>query len=501
MNYLMVPGNSEPLFSEGFLPVSEVQKTSCDLLVPEDAVNFFSLFNGKGPAQLRAMQKKFSCDGAYQLQIDEKGISVFAGDPEGFRYAANRLKILLLEAKSSFAREWNGTGPITGSGRLQFQDISDAPLLPMRGMHFYLPAMRHLSFKDLLNLLDAMAKWNMNTVIFEYENRFPFRKHRVIKAPGAFSVKEIQKLLSHAAGLGLQVIPLHQSLGHVNHILRHSAYASLREEEVAMDQWCPLNPDSFALFKELLDQILELHGSLPYLHIGGDETRRLGQCEECAEKVRKEGAGKLYTDYMNMVISYVRSLGMTPILWDDMLCRHSETLNDLSRDAVLMYWDYWTVANPSAMFVARPAGKGQAADRRWRDLWRGELDSVERSMLDTFGHYLDFETELSQHFLRKFAPYLGSEFPKRIKAFPYLEYYMDHGFRVICAGASSANHTQWRGLSDYPRFAENLFTFGERAGESGSMGLISTNWYPMPVEAYFAGIVFAGQASWGCKNS
>ncbi|MDD5483187.1 MAG: family 20 glycosylhydrolase [Kiritimatiellae bacterium] len=497
MNYIMSPAPLSRVPRSGVIRIAEIGKLESEIALPADAAKRLSIFNRKksGKIKLSVIRKKLQA-GAYKLDISRGGVKIYASDPDGARYGVRRLEQLLREARSDFCCRWDAKEPEVDPGVLSCQTISDAPFLPMRGMHFYFPALRHLTFAEHLALLDTMAAWNLNTVIFEYANRFPYAGHKIVSAPDAFSRKQVRELITRARRLGLNVIPLHQSLGHVEFILRHAAYSGLREEERHRDQWCPLNPKSIALFKEMADEVLDLHGAGDYFHIGGDEARRLGVCPACAETAKKEGIGKLYLDFIRQAANHIFSRGLTPIIWDDMVCRHIEVLDQLPRAIPLMYWEYWTTKHPSAMFVARPDGFGQVMDRRWQRAWLQELDPVERRMLDHFGRPLDMAHELSSRFLKRFRKYLGAGFPKRVRAFPYLEYYRDHGFKVICAGAASANHSSWRGLPDFPRYADNLFSFARRAKESGAMGLIATTWYSMPFEAYAASIMYAGQASW-----
>ncbi len=511
MNYTMTPSPLKVSVAQGSIRIADLCGMETDFDLPPGISRMLPLCKARkegkagkdkhaGRLKLRITRKKIPVDGAYELTIGRNGVEISAAGMDGVRYGARRLEQLLRESRSAVCGAWDGKKPSTDPGTLNFQQISDSPALPVRGMHFYFPAMRHLSFAEHLALLDSMAQWNLNTVIFEYENRFPYRKHSAVSAPDAFSKKEVRKLIEHARDLGLNVIPLHQSLGHVDYILRHAAYADIREEQTHCDQWCPSNPKSFRLFKEMADEVIDLHGSEGYFHIGGDETRRLGVCPQCAERVRKDGVGKLYLDFIRQAVEYIVMRGLTPIVWDDMVCSHIEVLDELPREAVLMYWEYWTTNDPSAMFVARADRRGQVMDLRWRSAWQSELDPVERRMLDDFSQPLDLKTELSKGFLERFGKYLGAEFPKRVRAFPYLEYYRDHGFKVICAGAASANHTNWRGMPDFPRYADNLFCFGRRARESKAMGLIATTWYPMPFAAYAPGIMYAGQAAWTGGN-
>jgi transposase-like protein len=85
-----------------------------------------------------------------------------------------------------------------------------------------------------------------------------------------------------------------QCLGHAYNVLRHAAYAHLRESIETTQQYCPANPDVRAFFLELADEVLDVLGPVRRFHVGGDETRRLGVCPACRDRVAAEGVAALY---------------------------------------------------------------------------------------------------------------------------------------------------------------------------------------------------------------
>lgn len=411
------------------------------------------------------------------LRVTEQGINLAASSNMGWHYGLARLRQLRYR------------------GFLPVGQIDDAPALAMRGFHLNFNN-SSLDFDLGKQLLESMARWRLNTVLVEYGRRYPYRDHPGIASASALTRQQVADLIAYARALGIEPIPLQQCLGHVEYILQHDAYADLREEEEQRDQFCPLNPKSIELFRELVDDMIDLHPNIRYMHIGGDETRRLGNCPRCAEVAKEHGKGRLYLDYHKQAIEYVCSRGLTPIIWDDMLCKYPEVIEQMPREAVIMYWDYWTTCDPSALFVARPAGMGVVTDSGWNEQWQDELGETEARTVRRFTGPVDLAKELSPEFQSKFGPYLGPHFPKRIRAFPYLEYYQELGFRVIGAPTGSGNTSTWRQLPDFPRYGENIHTFSKRIHEAGALGLITSAWYPVPFEAWMPGIMFTGQFTW-----
>ncbi|GBM75412.1 hypothetical protein AVEN_5007-1, partial [Araneus ventricosus] len=58
-------------------------------------------------------------------------------------------------------------------------------------------------------------------------------------------VEEIQKIQSLAAENGLDVIPLVQSFGHLEFLLKHDKYYEIREAERYPNALCPSHPSKF----------------------------------------------------------------------------------------------------------------------------------------------------------------------------------------------------------------------------------------------------------------
>lgn len=419
---------------------------------------------------------------AYEISISDKDIKVRAGSEVGFDYALETL--------------WQ----LSPDGRILKGEIADSPDLKMRGFHVNFDSYRQMDIHEAKYAIKNAAKLKLNTILLEYAERFPYEKHSSIKAPSALSKEEVEELVETARGNNIEVIPLQQSIGHLNYLLRHDKYAWIREEDIRKDQLCPLNPDAFKVFTELAEEVIQLHPGIRYFHIGGDEARRLGTCPKCKEKVEKYGVSRLYIDYINSVSQWLSERGLTPIIWDDMLCAHPEALDDLDRRITIMYWEYWTTSKESPYFIARYNRRGQPVttyDERWDSEWTDELTDLERSIMKTFARGVPLEESLGKEFMDLYGPYLGDKFPKRIKGYPYLEFYMDKGFKVIGAPTTLGNGDSYHTLPNYWRFIPNIRTACERAHEAGAEGVITTAWYNYIPLMFHFGLAATAHFAWG----
>src|SRR5436309_1935428 len=93
----------------------------------------------------------------------------------------------------------------------------------VRGFHLDLriqvmtmPALKAFALK--------LSRNGMNTLVMEWEGTYPFEKHPLIPNRYAYSKQEIKSFIRYCDSLGIDVIPLQQSFGHVEYILRHQRY-------------------------------------------------------------------------------------------------------------------------------------------------------------------------------------------------------------------------------------------------------------------------------------
>ena len=126
----------------------------------------------------------------------------------------------------------------------------------------------------------------------------------------------MKQLLRVCEDLKMEVIPLVQTFGHMEFVLKHDEFSYLRDVNNSPDSICPCHTDTMAIISEIIDQVMEFHNKAKYLHIGCDEVFHLGECSECNEK----GGSKLYVNHVMNVAGYVKKkYNIKAIIWDDML--------------------------------------------------------------------------------------------------------------------------------------------------------------------------------------
>lgn len=225
------------------------------------------------------------------------------------------------------------------------QQDKSANSFAVRGFHLDM-RIQVMPMPALKTFAKKLHDGGINTLIMEWEGTYPFVKHPLISNRYAYTHAQVVDFVKYCNGLDIDVIPLQQSFGHVEYILRNERYKDLREDRKDYSQVCPLQTthDSL-LFSDLYKELFSTHTS-KYIHIGGDETYLLGHDARCQKKVAEEGKSKLYIDYIRMLCNIVIKLGKTPVMWADIAMKYPEAIKLLPKETILVDWNYgWSLSN------------------------------------------------------------------------------------------------------------------------------------------------------------
>lgn len=187
-----------------------------------------------------------------------------------------------------------------------------------------------------------------NGLLVEYEDAFPYEGPlRLLRARHAYSPSEVKEILHLARLSELEVIPLVQTFGHMEFVLKHATFAHLREVPPFPNTLNPHEPESLALVGAMIDQVLALHPDARWLHIGCDEVYYLGEGEASRRWLQQEYSSKaaLCLSHMRAVASHVLAQhpGTMPLVWDDMLRdipQDQLTASGLPQLVEPVLWDY-----------------------------------------------------------------------------------------------------------------------------------------------------------------
>ncbi|KAF1522879.1 Hexosaminidase D, partial [Eudyptes sclateri] len=176
----------------------------------------------------------------------------------------------------------------------------------------------------LEEVFPLLSQLGANGILIEYEDMFPFKGElEILKSPYAYSEEDIERIQQLAELHKLEVVPLVQTFGHVEFILKHEKYQHLREVERFPNSFNPHVPDTLALLKSILSQVIEKHRRSTWIHIGADEVFHLGEGMDSKNWMsrNKGDTGTIYLKHIKEVLGFIATQywGLRALMWDDML--------------------------------------------------------------------------------------------------------------------------------------------------------------------------------------
>jgi len=206
--------------------------------------------------------------------------------------------------------------------------------------------------------LSELARLGYDTILWEVENNIQWDTCPQCVSAEAFSKAEFREILDRCRSLGLESIPLFQTLGHCEYVLKHPAYRHLAEQPDRMHQYCPTNPQVLTFLHQWIEEYIELFGDVQRFHLGADEACNLAACDRCRMYAAEHSRSELYVQHINAVADVLQRRGIRPMIWADMVLHFPESLDRLSREIGLCDWMYEIYRGNGKVFVW---GKGVLA--------------------------------------------------------------------------------------------------------------------------------------------
>ena len=266
--------------------------------------NTFKTTDCQMPYALTILQNDtIGVTGAYTLEIDDN-ISIIGSGYEGVACALQTLDAL---------KETTGNGLSFPRCR-----IEDAPFKSHRGVHLFLPPPDEM--EEFLRILDVLASLKYNMIILETGGGVEFDRHPEVNAAwrkfcrevreypggpqgmqasesywkdsthveicgsGVMTKKDLRRIVDHCAMLGIEIVPEIQALSHSYYLTMAHPEIAERPYERWPDSYCPSCEESYQLYFELAEEVLEVIQPRR-VSIGHDEVRVLGECPGARARV------------------------------------------------------------------------------------------------------------------------------------------------------------------------------------------------------------------------
>lgn len=146
-------------------------------------------------------------------------------------------------------------------------DLKGAPLKPQY-------------FEKFFSLL---KEFGATGILLEYEDVFPYEGGLAEAKHGhAYSIEDVKKIKNLAKQNGLKIIPLVQTYGHLEWLLKVKKFAHLREVYEYPQVITPCLEESYTVLFDMIDQVIKLHDDVQEFHVGCDEVYYKLAHEKCA---------------------------------------------------------------------------------------------------------------------------------------------------------------------------------------------------------------------------
>ena len=248
----------------------------------------------------KATDKKLGEQG-YSLSTSGEHIKVQANGEAGLFYGVQTLLQIIQE---------NEADPF-----IKGMEITDWPDTPQRAAHY---DTKHHQDKAayVKSFIRDLARYKINMLVWEWEDKLAYPSHPEIGAPGAFTMEEMQEFTRYARQYHVQIVPLVQGLGHVSFILKWPQHAHLREVPASNWEFCPLKEGTYDLLFDLWEDAIEATPGSEYIHIGSDETYELGKCPQCQAKAEEIGNSGVYHLFVNKAARHLQKTGREVMVWE-----------------------------------------------------------------------------------------------------------------------------------------------------------------------------------------
>ncbi|NOR35055.1 MAG: family 20 glycosylhydrolase [Bacteroidales bacterium] len=269
-------------------------------ITEQDSPGAIRLTHAGVSEKITSLQEKTALQG-YEMLVDKDQLTIRAMGDAGLFYGTQTLLQILKAGEEGYY--------IPG------MKITDWPDIPQRACHY--DTKHHQDKREYVEgFIRDLARYKINMLVWEWEDKFLYPSHPEIGAPRAFTMEEMQEITHYAKKYHVQLVPLVQGLGHVSYILKWPQHSHLREIQASNWEFCPLKEGSYDLLWDLWRDAIEATPGSEYIHIGSDETYELGLCELCQQKAEEIGKSGLYHQFIKQAGAPLQALGRSVMAWE-----------------------------------------------------------------------------------------------------------------------------------------------------------------------------------------
>jgi hypothetical protein len=198
----------------------------------------------------------------------------------------------------------------------------------------------------LLKLLPRYAEWGYSELYLHLEDAVEYPALPGIARAGAYSHRQLRRLVAAAERHGIRTVPIVNLLGHTQYLIKVPALRDLNElrspdgSPRERGQICPLHPDTLRVAEKLLQDTAPFC-TAGKVHVGLDESFHLGKCPRCRAEIADRGLAVHFASHVDRLHTLTSARGLRLGLWADMLNFIPSAIPRLPRDIIAYDWYYY----------------------------------------------------------------------------------------------------------------------------------------------------------------
>ncbi len=270
------------------------------------------------------MDSLSNSDEGYILSSKDNHVQILANTKTGVFYAVTTFLQLLQREKMSYS--------------LPEITIGDFPSMKMRGISDDISRGQISTMDNFKKIIHFLALHKMNVYMPYIENLFDFKSYPDFSmGRDPLTAEEVAQLDEYGRLYHVQIVPIFETLGHMEDILQRPEFEKYAEFPGAAS--VNISSDSTFLFMKTLLAEIGAAFSSKYFNMAADESFDvgLGSSKHFVDSV---GIDMAHAQYYKKIYDILKSMGKEVMMYGDIILKNPTILSEIPRDITIVDWEY-----------------------------------------------------------------------------------------------------------------------------------------------------------------
>lgn len=265
-----------------------------------------------------------SSDEGYVLISNDDHIQILASTKTGVFYGVTTFLQLTQKEKVGYS--------------VPVATVGDFPSMKMRGISDDISRGQISTMDNFKEIVRFLAMHKMNVYMPYIENVFDFKSFPDFsKGRAPLTAEEVGQLDDYARLYHVQIIPIFETLGHMEDILQKSEFEKYAEFPGAAS--VNISSDStYEFMKTLLSEIAPAFSN-KYFNMAADESYDVG-LGASRHFVDSLGIDMAHAQYYKKIYDILKSLGKEVMMYGDIILKNPSILSEIPKDITIVDWEY-----------------------------------------------------------------------------------------------------------------------------------------------------------------